>query len=202
MKLTEELEKEYRNLFDTCIVRDEIQLSLTNTLIKISINKDRYLNVSLKLKMPWYFIATIHSMESSLNFNCHLHNGDSLDRKTIHVPQGRPKIGNPPYSWEESALDALLLKKLDSWSNWTISGMLYKLEEYNGWGYRKYHPDVLSPYLWSGSNHYISGKYTIDGKFSKMAISKQIGGVLIIKAFYEGGIINNDDIKKIILLNS
>jgi len=186
MNLTEELEKEYKILFDSCIIRDSFNSELNKIVAKISANKYRYLKVSLKLNnIPWYFIATIHSMEASLSFNCHLHNGDSLDRKTIHVPQGRPKIGNPPYSWEDSALDALQLKKLDSWSNWTISGMLYKLEEYNGWGYRKHHPDVLSPYLWSGSNHYTSGKYTSDGKFSKTAISKQIGGALIIKAFYE-----------------
>ena len=188
MKLTEELKNEYDNLFNSCIVRDKHITNLDHTISIITDNKGRYLNVSEKSgnNIPWYFIATIHSMEASLNFNCHLHNGDSLARRTTHVPKGRPILGSPLYSWEESALDALHLKNLDSWSNWTISGMLYKLEEYNGWGYRRHHPDVLSPYLWSGSNHYTSGKYISDGTFSKKAISKQIGGALIIKAFYKG----------------
>jgi len=39
-----------------------------------------------------------------------------------------------------------LLKGIDKWGEWDISGILYKLEEYNGWGYRQYHPHVkLAP---------------------------------------------------------
>jgi lysozyme family protein len=186
MQLTDKLAEEYQTLFDSCITRDEYKARFHEVILGISYNKNTYINVA-KLSgnnIPWYFIAAIHSLESSLNFKTHLHNGDPLTSRTIHIPVNRPSIGKPPFSWAESAIDAIRFKKLDSWTNWTISGMLYKLEEYNGWGYRKYHPDILSPYLWSSSNHYTSGKYTSDGHFSRLAISQQVGGALIIKYLY------------------
>jgi lysozyme family protein len=186
MKFTEDLKKEYQNLFDSSITRDEYRNKFNEIILGISYNKNTYLNVAKLLgnDIPWYFIAAIHSLESSLNFKCHLHNGDSLNDRTIHIPINRPYEGNPPFSWAESALDALQYKNLDSWTNWTIPGVLYKLEEYNGWGYREYHKHVLTPYLWSGSNHYSKGKYVKDGHFSEIAISQQIGGALIIKYLY------------------
>jgi lysozyme family protein len=85
-------------------------------------------------------------MAASLNFNRHLHNGDPLTARTVQVPAGRPKTGEPPFTWEESATDALMLEKLDQWEDWSVPGTLYKLEQYNGWGYRLAHPDVKSPY--------------------------------------------------------
>ncbi|MGH7884097.1 MAG: hypothetical protein ACRENO_00220, partial [Thermodesulfobacteriota bacterium] len=40
---------------------------------------------------------------------------------------------------------------------------------------------VLSPYLWSCSNHYSSGKYIADGTWSDTAVSKQIGAAVLIR---------------------
>jgi hypothetical protein len=59
------------------------------------------------------------------------------------------------------------------------------LERYNGWGYRLYHPHVLSPYLWSGSNHYTSGRYVADGTWSETAVSQQIGAAVILRRMAE-----------------
>ena len=86
-------------------------------------------------------------MESSLNFKRHLHNGDPLTARTVHVPSGRPRQGDPPFTWEQSAADALTLRNLGPRTDWSLSGTLYALEGYNGWGYRRYHPEVFSPYL-------------------------------------------------------
>ncbi len=47
-----------------------------------------------------------------------------------------------------------------------LPGTLYKIEGYNGWGYRMKHPQVYSPYLWGFSNHYQKGKYIADGTWS------------------------------------
>ena len=47
--------------------------------------------------------------------------------------------------------------------------MLFRLEAYNGSGYRDKHPDVKTPYLWSFSNHYTRGKYVADGTVSGTA---------------------------------
>ncbi len=185
IRLTPELRVEYQSLFNTCIIREGKMQQVEDIISEIENNRDRYLAAGEPLGIPWYFIAVIHNMESSLNFTTHLHNGDPLTGRTIHVPKGRPKYGNPPFTWGESATDALKLKDLHRWSDWTVPGILYKLEEYNGWGYRFYHPHVLSPYLWSFSNHYIRGKYTSDGRWSETAVSRQAGAALILRRMAE-----------------
>ena len=96
---------------------------------------------------PWYVVGVIHALESSLNFGRHLHNGDPLTARTVQVPAGRPKTGQPPFTWEASASDALRYQGFDKWKDWSIPGTLFKLEGYNGFGYRDHHADVPSPYL-------------------------------------------------------
>ena len=125
-------------------------------------------------------------MESGQRFDRHLHNGDPLTARTKHYPPGRPKKGNPPFSWEESAIDALKLQKIHKVFNWDLPTLLYKIEEYNGWGYRKYH-HINSPYLWSWSNHYKSGKYVADGKWSDSAVSAQCGAAVLLKRMEQRG---------------
>ena len=182
------LKKEYRALYNSCIINPSKAAIVNRLITRMLINKSRYETVSEKLNIPWQFIAVIHNMESSLNFSCHLHNGDPLSGRTVHVPAGRPSVGTPPFTWEQSAADALSLRKIDQWKDWTIEGMLYQIEGYNGWGYRLHHPAVLSPYLWSFSNHYIKGKYIADGTWSDTAVSNQCGAAVLLKAleFLEG----------------
>lgn len=187
--LTQKLKDEYQNLFDTCIInpsRASVVDSLAGTIEQ---NRNRYAAVGDPLGIPWYFIGVIHNMESSQNFKKHLHNGDPLTARTVQVPAGRPKTGNPPFTWEESANDSLQLKNLHKWTDWTIPGTLYKIEEYNGWGYRRFHADVLSPYLWSFTNKYKSGKYVADGKWSQTAVSGQCGAAALLRRLAEKGVI-------------
>src|SRR4030095_1338686 len=154
VELSDSIKSEYQKLFDGCTINSDKVNSVDSIVNNILSNKNKYESVGSLLDIPWYFIAVIHNMESSLNFTKHLHNGDPLTARTVHVPEGRPPNGNPPFTWEESALDALKLKNLNSWKDWTLPGTLYKIEEYNGWGYRLHHSNVLSPYLWSFSNQY------------------------------------------------
>jgi lysozyme family protein len=72
------------------------------------------------------------------------------------------------------------MRHLSAANDWSIEGILFQLEAYNGWGYRNHH-GINTPYLWSGSNQYTSGKYVADGKFDPTAVSKQIGGALLLK---------------------
>jgi hypothetical protein len=104
-----------------------------------------------------------------------------LKARTVHVPAGRPKTGKPPFTWEQSAIDALRGRGLGAWKDWSVPGTLYQLEAYNGFGYRDHHPTVPSPYLWSFSNHYTRGKYVADGRFSPTAVSQQVGAALLLK---------------------
>ena len=187
VSLTNSLKEEYSALFDTCDIHDSKYPAVDKIGNKILKNKDRYESVADKLDMPWFIISVIHNMESSMNFKRHLHNGDPLTKRTTHVPAGRPKTGNPPFTWEQSAEDALRMKRFDKWTDWTVSGILYQLERYNGWGYRLYHKHVLSPYLWSYCNHYTSGKYVADGRWSDTAVSKQCGAAVILRRLAENG---------------
>ena len=181
LPLTDELRNEYRNLFDTCQIRPEARGKVDKLAAKIVLNRGRYDSVGAPLSIPWYFIGVIHTMESSQRFDRHLHNGDPLNARTVHVPAGRPASGAPPFTWEASATDALRLEGLDKVTDWSFPALLYRVEKYNGFGYRNHHPEVLSPYLWSGSNHYTKGKFVADGKFDPDAVSKQFGAAVILR---------------------
>jgi lysozyme family protein len=186
--LNQELKESYLSIFDACRVNAGSVNQADAIVQKISVNRSRYETVSVSLSIPWYVIAVIHNLEADLNFNCHLHNGDPLSGRTVHVPSGRPVSGNPPFSWEASAIDAMQLEGMDHWTDWSISGISYKLERYNGIGYRAH--STNSPYLWGGSNMYISGKYIKDNVYSPVAVSNQIGGMVLIKWMILEKIIN------------
>lgn len=180
------LKSEYTSLLDTMEVRPEWKDAIDRRARAILANKERYQYVSNLLggRIPWYFIGAIHSMESGLSFDGVLHNGEKIlgtGRKTKLVPKGR----GPFTTWEDAACDALKIKKLDQIEDWSDERMCYELERFNGFGYRNYHPTVLSPYLWSGSTHYTKGKYVADGKWSSTAKSGQSGAVLLIKRVAE-----------------
>lgn len=190
VNLTAALRSDYQQLFDQCVIADNKTAEVERILSVIMRNQSRYVAVADSLGIPWHFVAVIHNMEASLNFARHLHNGDPLSKRTTHVPAGRPPAGAPPFTWEESATDALQLRKLDRWDDWTLPGTLYQLEGYNGWGYRLYHPHVRSPYLWGFSTHYRSGKYVADGTWSETAASQQCGAAILLRRLAEKGVIH------------
>lgn len=174
---------EYQKLFDTCIIKPNKYPEIDSYISKMIANKNSYDAVSKKTDVPWNFIAITHCMEGSLNFKTHLHNGDPLTARTVHVPSGRPLAGHPPFTWEESAEDALTLEGFTTWRDWTVPGMLYCFEKYNGFGYRR--RGINSPYLWSYSNHYAKGKFSSDGHFDPDAVSRQCGAAVILRRMSE-----------------
>ena len=174
----EKYRSNYETLFATCLIKPSKYPEIDRTLDKIVANKTRYQTIGDESNVPWYMVGLIHSLECNLSFAKHLHNGDPLTARTVQVPAGRPRTGTPPFSFEDSAKDALTIEGLSKWGNWTIAGLLYKLEAYNGFGY--YAKGIHSPYLWSYCNHYTKGKYVADGKYDPNAISLQCGvGVLL-----------------------
>jgi lysozyme family protein len=186
VSLTEGLRAEYQRLFNTCVIRPEREADVDRWVARIQENRPRYDSVSAATNVPWFFIAFVHCMEASLSFDCHLHNGDPLGAPTVRVPAGRP-LGSGPFTWESSAEDVLRLKRLHKWTDWTLPALLYKLEAYNGFGYRRQDPKINTPYLWSFSNHYSKGKYVRDGKFSPTAVSKQCGSAVLLRRLAETG---------------
>jgi lysozyme family protein len=171
---------EYEQLFANCRIRPERVPAIDTIAARSVANMARYEAVGVQVGTPWYVIAAIHNLESGQRFTTHLHNGDPLTARTTHVPAGRPLTGAPPFSWEASASDALKLQGFHTVGTWTLPVMLFRFERYNGFGYRKHHPEVLSPYLWSFTTAYTKGKFVADGKFSATAVSQQCGAVALL----------------------
>jgi lysozyme family protein len=187
LSLTAGLRREYEELFASCQVRPDRRGDVDGLVDALLANRPHYLQVSNEVGTPWHVTAVIHNMESSLDFSRHLHNGDPLTGRTVNVPEGRPRAGSPPFTWEESAADALRFDAVSRWTDWSLSGTLFRIERYNGWGYRINHPEVLSPYLWGFSNHYESGKYIADGRWSDTAVSGQCGAAVLLRRLVERG---------------
>ncbi|MBZ0270811.1 peptidoglycan-binding protein [bacterium] len=187
IKFTDTLRDEYNHLFSTCVVRPERAHEVATVVEKIQGARARYEAVAPGGAPPWFVIGVIHAMESGLRFDRHLHNGDPLTARTRHVPRNRPREGDPPFTWEQSAADALAMTGMFDWDDWSVAGALYRIEGYNGWGYRRYHPGTLSPYLWSFSNHHTRGRYVADGRFSPTAASRQPGAAILLAHLADTG---------------
>jgi lysozyme family protein len=185
---TASLADEYQLLFDSCLIRPARLAAAGQLATQIAANRARYQTVGGPLGIPWYAVGLIHAMEASLNFDCQLHNGDPLTARTVHVPAGRPSTGSPPFTWEESATDALTFQGLNTVTDWMTPGLLYQLEKYNGFGYRTVpKPPIPTPYLWSFSNHYAAGKFVADGTYSPAAVSQQCGAAVVLKRMVQTG---------------
>jgi lysozyme family protein len=194
--LSDALRDEYSLLYSRMVLRPERVPDIARIYSKITSPTARqsYLEVEEKTGVPWFVVAIIHNLEASGRFDRHLHNGDPLTGPTTHVPAKRPSSEQRKYTWVESAIDALRLKKLDKRSRdqWTLSDIAFVLESYNGFGYRNRYPHVKSPYLWSFSNIYTCGKYIQDSRFSETAVSQQCGAMPLLKHMVD----QNDGIAK------
>ena len=191
-ELTAALREQYQTLFDTLVIRPERQDDVEDLVGKIGAKRSRYESVGNPLNVPWFVVGVIHCLEASLSFKKHLHNGDSLNARTVRVPAGLPKTGNPPFEWEFSAKDALRRRRLHQVGDWSVPSMLYQLEGYNGFGYRTKPTGIFTPYLWSFSTHYEKGKYVEDGVFDPNAVSKQCGAAVLLRRMAERKIISFD----------
>lgn len=175
------LKDEYTKLWESVKINPSFNSAIDRSARRIIANKTRYDAISELTGVPWDIIGVIHMRESNLNFNTHLHNGDSLARRTYHVPAGRPKDGKAPFTFEVSAVDALTMKGWDKITDWDdISRQLYELERYNGFGYRSSKKRPHSPYLWAGTNQYTKGKYVKDGVYSASTVDSQLGTVAVL----------------------
>lgn len=183
------LRDEYVRFFDRCRADPARRPNIEFYVARLRKHKATYGAVGAPLDIPWYFIGIIHGMESGFDFSSHLHNGDPLTARTVQEPAGHPRAGEPPFTWTESATDALKLKKLDlvGAANWSLPRVLYALEAYNGFGYRP--KGVPSPYLWSFSNLYAKGKYVADGVWNSESVSKQCGAGVMLRSLQEAGLL-------------
>lgn len=133
--------------------------------------KGRYMAVQNRTGVPWFFIAVVHERESSQRWDRSLAQGDPWNAVSVHVPAGR----GPFTSWEEAAVDALVNcpPRAAKNTDWSPGGLLTMLEQYNGLGYAV--RGLPSPYVWSGTDQYKSGKYVRDGVFDADVVDQQLG---------------------------
>jgi lysozyme family protein len=133
--------------------------------------KARYITVSARTGVPWWVISVISERECGQRWDRNIAQGDPWCRKSTHVPKGR----GPFKSWEDAAFDALVdcAPKAAHWTDWSIGGTLTILEMYNGLGYAA--KGVASPYDWSGTDQYRSGKYVADHQYDPAAVDRQLG---------------------------
>lgn len=176
-----DLQAEYQQLWRRMQIRPERREEIDRIAAKLLANKARYQRVSEVTGAPWCLIAALHQRESGADFTRHLHEGSPLTDRTTRVPKGRPANGHPPFTWEQSAIDALTVGNHDMRrvGSWTIERICFEAEKYNGWGYRN--RGRPSPYLLAGSTEYVSGKFVGDHQFDPHAIDRQCGVAPIIK---------------------
>ena len=177
---------EYAAMFKSAEIRPEHADSAQWHLTMMRQSRPRYEGIARRTGVPWYFIAAVHGLEASFNFRGHLHNGDHpLSQRTRQVPAGRPSVWLPPSDWESSALDALRMMGFAGASDWSLARLLYRIEAYNGFGYRRM--GRATPYLWSFSTLYSRGKFVADGRFNPNARSQQCGAAVMLKVLKQAG---------------
>jgi lysozyme family protein len=194
--LTPALKSEYERLWSTCRVRPERRAAASAVADRIVRERGRYEAAGKPHAVAWYVVGVIHQLEASGNFSTHLHNGDPLTARTVRVPAGRPASGNPPFTWELSASDALVHDMLDTWKDWSIPGTLFVFERFNGFSYRKPEIAINSPYLWSFSTHYTKGKFIRDHVYDGTAVSAQCGAAVLLRELADRGLVAADVLER------
>lgn len=188
----DDIKDEYLRLWETSRIRPEKASAVRREAERLLANRKVYEEISEETSVPWWFIGLIHQMECSYSLAKHLHNGDSLKARTWQVPAGRPKDGSAPFTFQESAIDALEVDGFAGKTDWPLPMVLWRLERYNGFGYRKKF-GFASPYLWSYTNHFTAGKYVRDGVFDPNAVSKQCGTSATLRDLLERGLVRFEE---------
>lgn len=138
-------------------------------------NLNTYKIVESLCQVPRELIFCLHYREANLDFTRQILNGESINQVTIKVPKG---LG-PWASWPLSTKSAMNYTKIDQTKRWDLTMILVAAEKHNGLGY--YYKNVPSPYLWSFTDQYQSGKYGSDGNYNPDLLDKQAGVVALLK---------------------
>lgn len=189
-KRFEELQSEYRALFEGMAVAAARVDEIASVAARIVAGRERYEAVAKATGAPWHVVGLLHYKETNFDFQLHLHNGDPLTSRTVRVPSGRPQEGAPPFRWEESAADAIRNYSLADQTDWSLERTLYRLERWNGFGYRP--RGLCSPYLWGASDRYASGRFVGDGVFDPSAVDTRIGVAPVLRSLVEIGAVSLD----------
>lgn len=155
-------------------------------------NKKVYEKISERTGVPIEVIAIIHYRENTSDyldgtFNIDIRNGDDLPANTTgNESEAGDEIPHIQFINQAEIVfnDAYFKYFLDLYSLYPetddVIGMLCYMEVYNGLGYYN-HGDV-SPYIYSGTPLYESGKCPEDGVYDPNLKDQQIGALCLIYA--------------------
>ncbi|MGY2052168.1 peptidoglycan-binding protein [Methylobacterium sp. JK268] len=176
-------EESYKTLWTSLTIRPDRLAEAEKQAARILQGKASYQAVEARTGVPWWFVGLCHYREANLNFGRYLGNGQPLGQVTTIVPKGRGPFTGPA-AFLDGAVDALKLQGFAGAKDWSIARVLYRLEGFNGYGYR--FRGVNSPYLWGGSTAYgppaPGGKYIRDHVFDPTVVDTQLGTAVILRA--------------------
>jgi len=144
-------------------------------------NKARYERVAAKTGVPAELIAALHWRESTGSFKKYLHQGDPLGKAAVRIPTNIPIF----HDWEKAAVHAINMKKTIrdrlSITQTTVDPVALATfaEYYNGLGY--HYKGKPSPYVFSGTDQYTSGKYIRDKVYSSKVRDRQLGVMAMVQ---------------------
>ena len=174
----------YQDNWNNMVIREAMRPQIIDCAKRIAKYRRNFELAVTGTRVPWQFAGIIYFREDGLLFKGHPHNGDTLRRRTVNVPAGRP-LANPKdakgYTFMESFSDLIALKRWDRVPVWNMPSLLYYFEANNGFGYRRLKKPIMSPYLWSGTSYYSSGKYVGDGSYDANTVDRQIGAAPLLR---------------------
>lgn len=171
----------YASLWDGAQVKPDRKTEVDRIADRIIANRATYETIERTTGVPWFWQGPVHYRESSLRFDRHLHEGSPLTGRTVNVPKGRPKTGSPPFTFAESAIDALTMDghKLQNVTRWSVERGLWEWERYNGFGSMR--KGIASSYVWGGTTKQQPGKWVRDHVWDSTVMDKQLGTAAILK---------------------
>jgi len=177
-----DLATDYNARWRAMVVRPERLAAADEAARRMASREARYRAITDPMGVPWYWLAAVHELEHSGRFTTSM-----VVRDAIDTPPGQP-VRDPTITdaqWDNTARDLLRGRGLPSWRDWSVAGLLYQWERYNGFGYRTH--DVPTPYLWSYSNQYTTGKFIRANVFSPTTVSAQPGAAVLLRRLIDLG---------------
>ena len=178
-----ELKDEYANLWAEMAIRRDKLPEVDAIVQRLVGHKDSYRAVGQLTKVPWFAIAIVHNLAGGRR----LHQAFAHWRPAHRAH--RACAGRAAKFWQSAVHVAG--KRCRCAGAMTGSprsrivdrtpGLLF--EDFNGFGYRLYHPHVSRHTCGAYSNHYTSGKYVGDGQWSETAVSRQCGAIISSNGF-------------------
>lgn len=134
--------------------------------------------------VPAWFLFAVDYRESTCDQTCNFLNGQPLYKRTTIEPKNQGPFFSKLQSiviWKELKKDQIPNdSKLDSWLKFA--------EKNNGLGYLM--REKVSPYIFAGSQYYVSGLFSSDGHYRENMIDYRYGVAVILKILVKNNLIS------------